>query len=85
MWFRVIMPHLSFWAPGRSAWFSQVTLSTLSGKQNSFQGQKRPERHRGSQREAKSLAAVSSGLPSFLAGITPLGILPTPKLRLILV
>lgn len=60
-----------------------MTLSILSGEQNSFQGQKCLERHWGSQREAKSWASVCSGLPSFLAGITPLGILPTPKLRLI--
>lgn len=65
--------------------FSQVTLSTLSGEQNSFQGQKRPESHWGGQREAKPRASVGSGLPSFLAGITPLGILPSPKERPILV
>lgn len=60
-----------------------MTLSTLSGEQNSFQGQKRQESHWGGQKEAKSRSWVGSGLPSFLAGITLPGFLPTPKERLI--
>ena len=63
----------------------QVTLKTLSGEQNTFQGQKLLERHRGSQRDAKSRASLGPGLPGFLAGITPWGSCPTPQGRLILV
>ena len=85
MSFGIIMPHLAFWAPGQSARFSQVTLSTLSGEQTSFQGQKRPKSHWGSQREAKLWASAGSRVPSFLARIIPLGILPNPKERLTLV
>lgn len=58
---------------------SQAALSTLSGEQNSCEGQKRPVEPLGQQREAKPGAAVGPGLPRFRAGITPLGILPAPR------
>lgn len=59
-------------------------MSTLSGEQNSFQGQKRLESHGDGQR-GKITGLGPPGLPGFLAGITPLGILPNPKERLVLV